>query len=189
MNSRSRFAPAKGWLSAALLTSLLTACGGEPMMEEGVATEAPEAPAPQVEATPEDEQNVSAQVYYHPISSGSLSYTVWQQKTPQFSFVEISCGGVRVTYGPSNVNYNRTVRAKLFRSTNSGSTWTNVTVNGGRSYVDTTIGLLSNLTIQPMEPDVTVTHATSERWYVLLELLNRRTTDTGQGWNVYGRCG
>jgi hypothetical protein len=177
----------KGWLSAALLTSLLTACGGAPTMEEGAETEVPEAPAPQAEVAPE-ERNVSAQVYYHPISSGTLSYSSWQQKTPQFSFVEISCGGVRISYGPSNVTYNRTVRAKLFRSTNSGSTWTNVTVNGGRAYVDTTIGQLSNLTLQPMEPDVTVTHATTERWYVLLELLNRRTTDS-QGWQVFARCG
>jgi hypothetical protein len=190
MNPRSRFAPTKGWLSAALLTSLLTACGGEPQVEEGVATEAPEAPAPQVEASPEDEQNVSAQVYYYPIgSAGSLSYSSWQQKTPQFNFFEISCGGVRLSYGASNVTYNRTVRARLYRSTNSGSTWTNVSVNGGRYYVDTTIGGLSSQTIQPMEPDVRVTHESWERWYVLLELLNRRTTDTGQGWQAFARCG
>ena len=185
MSFKSRFASSKGWLSATLLMSLVTACGGEPVLEEGGIADVPETPA--VDATP-GERTVSAQVYYHPISSGTLTYNSWQQKSNAFSFVEISCGGVRISYGPSNVQYNRTVRAKLFRSTDSGATYTNVTVNGGRSYVDTTIALLSNLTLQPMEPDVTVTHATAERWYVLLELLNRRTTDS-QGWKIDARCG
>lgn len=183
MNCLSRFATPKGWLTAALLTSLATACGGEPLPEEGAATDVPSS----VEQPPE-ERNVSAQVYYAPISSGTLTYSSWQQRSLVFGFVDISCGGVRISYGPSNVQYNRTVRAKLFRSTDSGVTFTNVTVNGGRAYVDTTIGLLSNLTLQPMEPDVRVTHASSERWYVLLELLNRRTTDS-QGYQVQARCG